>query len=115
MDQYEMMNQEIRSKYDESRSKQNQLHQILEKSHSLFKHLLDEEEGDKTELTYQLNTIASNYSEQFNMAYRNRQRQLDQEWSQMEQAYKKERSNLEEELAQAQYQRRRLEQKRGGR
>lgn len=75
MDQYEMMDQEIRSKqrrldearetyqrsckvlerkYDESRSKQNQLHQILEKSHSLFKHLLDEEEGDKTELTYQL-------------------------------------------------------------
>ena len=102
MDQYEMMDQEIRSKqrrldearetyqrscsvlerkYDESRSKQNQLHQILEKSHSLFKHLLDEEEGDKTELTYQL----------------------------------KERSNLEEELAQAQYQRRRLEQERGGR
>ncbi|MGT2779874.1 hypothetical protein [Streptococcus intermedius] len=136
MDQYEMMDQEIRSKqhrldearetyqrsckvlerkYDESRSKQNQLHQILEKSHSLFKHLLDEEEGDKTELTYQLNTIASNYSEQFNMAYRNRQRQLDQEWSQMEQAYKKERSNLEEELAQAQYQRRRLEQERGER
>ena len=49
------------------------------------------------------------------MAYRNRQRQLDQEWSQMEQAYKKERSNLEEELAQAQYQRRQLEQERGGR
>ena len=136
MDQYEVIEQEIKDKqqqleqakeiyhdsckiiekkYDEMCSRQNQLFQLLETKHNLFKHVLDEEKGDTTRLTNQLNVIASDFSEQFSMAYRKQQQQLEQDYSQIEENYKKELCNLEEELVQLEYQRHQIDLEKGGR
>ena len=72
---------------------------------------LDQLGGDTTEWRYQSNRLASNFSEQIEMAYRNRQGQLEQEELELEQDYTRQHRLLEDELARAQEQKRRLEER----
>ena len=84
---------------------------MIEEKHQIISHSLDQLGGDTTEWRYQSNRLASNFSQQIEMAYRNRQRQLEQEELKLEQDYKRQHRLLEDELARAQEQKRRLEER----
>ena len=58
-----------------------------------------------------IQSTSSNFSQQIEMAYRNRQGQLEQEELELEQDYKRQHRILEDEFARAQEQQRRLEER----
>lgn len=101
----------IENQYEEANYKFQQLRHMIDEKHRIISHSLDQLGGDTTEWRYQSNQLASNFSQQIEMAYRNRQGQLEQEEMKLEQEYKRQYRLLEDGLARAQEQQRRLEER----
>lgn len=110
-DDYRRSYKKIENQYEEANYKFQQLRHMIEEKHQIVAHCLDQIGRDTTEWRYQSNRLASNFSQQIEMAYRNRQRQLEQEELKLEQDYKRQHRLLEDELDRAQEHQRRLEER----
>ena len=110
-DDYRRSCKKIENQYEEANYKFQQLRHMIDEKHRIISHTLDQLGGDTTEWRYQSNQLASNFSQQIEMAYRNRQGQLEQEELELEQDYKRQHRILEDEFARAQEQQRRLEER----
>ncbi len=110
-DNYRRSCKKIENQYEEANYKFQQLQHMIDEKHRIISHSLDQLGGDTTEWRYQSNQLASNFSQQIEMAYRNRQGQLKQEEMKLEQEYKRQYRLLEDGLARAQEQQRRLEER----
>ncbi|MDO6227760.1 hypothetical protein [Streptococcus infantis] len=110
-DDYRRSYKRIENQYEEANYKFQQLRHMIDEKHRIISHTLDQLGGDTTEWRYQSNQLASNFSQQIEMAYRNRQGQLEQAEMKLEQEYKRQHRILEDEFARAQEQQRRLEER----
>lgn len=71
-DDYRRSCKKIENQYEEANYKFQQLRHMIDEKHRIISHTLDQLGGDTTEWRYQSNQLASNFSQQIEMAYRNR-------------------------------------------
>ena len=74
---------------------------MIDEKYQVASQVLYQMGGDVTEWHYQLNRIMSDFSQQTDSVYKDRQYQLEQEEIRMEKEYKRQHRRLEEELVQA--------------
>lgn len=80
---------------------------MIDEKYQVASQVLYQMGGDVTEWHYQLNRLMSDFSQQTDSVYKDRQYQLEQEEIRMEKEYKRQHRRLEEELVQALRQERR--------
>ncbi|WP_138100596.1 hypothetical protein [Streptococcus australis] len=102
----------IENAKEESDYRLNDLHRMLEEKHTVASHMLSQIEGDTSMLHYQLNQLATDFSQQMDLAYRKRLDQLETEESNAKQKYSREYRELDEELTQILAKQRHIQDKR---
>ena len=69
----------IEKKYEEAYSKYQQLQQVIDEKYQVASQVLYQMGGDVTEWHYQLSRLMSDFSQQTDSVYKDRQYQLEQE------------------------------------
>ena len=95
---YYRSRKKIENEKEECDYRLNDLHRMLEEKHTVASHMLSQIEGDTSMLHYQLNQLATDFSQQMDLAYRKRLDQLETEESNAKQKYSREYRELDEEL-----------------